>query len=185
MDGGAWQAAIHGVATSQTWLRLHFHFPLSHIEEGNGNPLQCSCLENPRDGGAWWAAIYGVIQSWTQLKRLSSSSSIYGQRKGKEKERGEEVRKGQNKKHKWRSQVQETRCCQNKGCYWERGPQHPISKYEYGCILKQIFACKCLTFLRSEICWVKCETFSRALPEFPFLVCRATHCEISHCVCMC
>ena len=44
-------------------------------EEGNGNPLQCSCLENPRDGGAWWAAIYGVAQSRTQLKRLSSSSS--------------------------------------------------------------------------------------------------------------
>ena len=44
--------------------------------EGNGNPLQCSCLENPRDGGAWWAAIYGVAQSQTRLKRLSSSSSI-------------------------------------------------------------------------------------------------------------
>ena len=43
--------------------------------EGNGNPLQCSCLENPRDGGAWWAAVYGVAQSWTWLKRLSSSSS--------------------------------------------------------------------------------------------------------------
>ena len=45
------------------------------IGEGNGNPLQCSCLENPRDGRAWWAAVYGVAQSWTQLKRLSSSSS--------------------------------------------------------------------------------------------------------------
>ena len=45
------------------------------IGEGNGTPLQCSCLENPRDGGAWWAAVYGVAQSWTQLKRLSSSSS--------------------------------------------------------------------------------------------------------------
>ena len=44
--------------------------------EGNANPLQCSCLENPRDGGAWWAAVYGVAQSWTQLKRLSSSSSV-------------------------------------------------------------------------------------------------------------
>ena len=44
------------------------------IGEGNGNPLQCSCLENPRDGGAWWAAVYGVTQSWTRLKRLSSSS---------------------------------------------------------------------------------------------------------------
>ena len=51
------------------------HFSLSCIEEGNGNPLQCSCLENPRDGGAWWAAIYGVTQSQTRLKRLSSSSS--------------------------------------------------------------------------------------------------------------
>ena len=45
--------------------RLHFHFSLSCIGEGNGNTLQCSCLENPRDGGAWWAAIYGVAQSWT------------------------------------------------------------------------------------------------------------------------
>ena len=48
---------------------------LSCIGEGNGNPLQCSCLENPRDGGAWWAAIYGVAQSQTRLKRLSSSRS--------------------------------------------------------------------------------------------------------------
>ena len=55
--------------------RLHFHFSLSCIGEGNGNPLQCSCLENPRDGGAWWAAVSGVAQSQTQLKRLSSSSS--------------------------------------------------------------------------------------------------------------
>ena len=44
---------------------LHFHFPLSCIGEGNGNPLQCSCLENPRDGGAWWAAVYGVAQGRT------------------------------------------------------------------------------------------------------------------------
>ena len=52
---------------------------LSCIGEGNGNPLQCSCLENPRDGGAWWAAVYGVTQSWTRLKQLSSSSSsLYG-----------------------------------------------------------------------------------------------------------
>ena len=55
--------------------RFHFHFSLSCIGEGNGNPLQCSCLENPRDGGAWWASVYGVAQSWTWLKRLSSSSS--------------------------------------------------------------------------------------------------------------
>ena len=53
--------------------RLHFDFSLSCIGEGNGNPLQCSCLENPRDGGAWWAAVYGVAQSRTRLKRLSSS----------------------------------------------------------------------------------------------------------------
>ena len=58
-----------------TTERLHFHFSLSCIGEGNGNPLQCSCLENPRDGGAWWAAVYGVPQSRTRLKRLSSSSS--------------------------------------------------------------------------------------------------------------
>ena len=54
--------------------QLHFHFSLSCIGKRNGNPLQCSCLENPRDGGAWWAAIYGVTQSRTQLKWLSSSS---------------------------------------------------------------------------------------------------------------
>ena len=57
--------------------RLHFHFSLSCIGEGNGNPLQCSCLENPRDGGAWWAAVCGVAQSRTRLKRLSSSSSVF------------------------------------------------------------------------------------------------------------
>ena len=54
---------------------LHLHFSLSCIGEGNGNPLQRSCLENPRDGGAWWAAVYGVKQSQTRLKQLSSSSS--------------------------------------------------------------------------------------------------------------
>ena len=59
--------------------RLHFHFSLSCIGEGNGNPLQCSLLENPRDGGAWWAVVYGVAQSRTRLKRLSSSSSIFMQ----------------------------------------------------------------------------------------------------------
>ena len=61
---------------SDTTERFHFHFSLSCIGEGNGNPLQCSCLDNPRDGGAWWAAVYGVAQSQTRLKRLSSSSSI-------------------------------------------------------------------------------------------------------------
>ena len=54
----------------------HFHFSLSCIGEGNGNPLQCSCLEYPGDGEAWWAAVYGVAQSRTWLKRLSSSSSF-------------------------------------------------------------------------------------------------------------
>ena len=48
--------------------QLHFHFSLSGIGEGNGIPLQCSCLENPRDRGAWWAAVYGVAQSRTRLK---------------------------------------------------------------------------------------------------------------------
>ena len=62
-----------GHKESDTTERLHFNFSLSCIGEGNGNPLQCSCLENPRDGGAWWAAIYGVTQSWTRLKWLSSS----------------------------------------------------------------------------------------------------------------
>ena len=55
--------------------QLHFHFSLSCIGEGNGSPLQCSCLENPRDGGAWWVAIFGATQSRTWLKWLSSSSS--------------------------------------------------------------------------------------------------------------
>ena len=64
-----------GSLESDTTERLHFHFSLSCIGEGNGNPLQCSCLENPRDGGPWWAAVYGVAQSQTRLKRLSSSSS--------------------------------------------------------------------------------------------------------------
>ena len=57
-----------GREESDTTERLHFPFSFSCIGEGNGDPLQCSCLENPRDGGAWWAAIYGVPQSWTRLK---------------------------------------------------------------------------------------------------------------------
>ena len=64
-----------GRKESDTTERLHFHFSLSCTGEGNGNPLQRSCLENPRDGGTWWAAVYGVAQSRTRLKRLSSSSS--------------------------------------------------------------------------------------------------------------
>ena len=67
--------SLGGREESDTTERLHFHFSLSCVGEGNGNPLQCSCLENPRDRGAWWAAVYGVAQSRTRLKRLSSSSS--------------------------------------------------------------------------------------------------------------
>ena len=64
---------------SDTTEWLQFHSSLSCIGEGNGNPLQCSCLENPRDGGAWWAAFYGVIQSRTQLKRLSRYEGWVGE----------------------------------------------------------------------------------------------------------
>ena len=66
-----------GLEESDTTEWLHFHFSLSCIGEGNGSPLQCSYLENPRDREAWWAAIYGVAQSWTRLKWLSSSSSSH------------------------------------------------------------------------------------------------------------
>ena len=65
-----------GHKESDTTERLHFHFSLSCIGEGTGNPLQCSCLENPRNGGAWRAAVDGVAQSRKRLNRLSSSSSI-------------------------------------------------------------------------------------------------------------
>ena len=64
-----------GREESDTTERLHFNFSLSCIGEGNGNPLHCSCLENPRDGGAWWAAVHGVTQSQTRLTWLSSSSN--------------------------------------------------------------------------------------------------------------
>ena len=64
-----------GREESNTTEWLHFHFSFLYIAEENGNPLQCSCLENPREGEAWWAAVYGVAQSRTRLKRLSSSSS--------------------------------------------------------------------------------------------------------------
>ena len=82
MDRGAWQAAVQGVAKCWERLsdfteRLHFHFSLSCVGEGNRNPLQCSCLENPRDQEAWWAAVSGVAQRQTRLKRLSSSSKVF------------------------------------------------------------------------------------------------------------
>ena len=72
MNRGGWEAAVHGVAKSRTWLS-DFTFTLMHWRR-KWQPTQCSCLENPRDGGAWWAAIYGVAQSQTRLKWLSSSS---------------------------------------------------------------------------------------------------------------
>ena len=65
-----------GWEESDTTEQLHFHFSLSCIGEGNGNPLQCSCLENPRDGGAWWSTVYGVAKSQTRLKWLSISSNL-------------------------------------------------------------------------------------------------------------
>ena len=68
-----------GSLESDMTERLHFHFSPSCIGEGNGNPLQCSCLENPRDRGVWWAAHTGVAQSRTRLKQLSSSSSSIAQ----------------------------------------------------------------------------------------------------------
>ena len=76
-DPGGLQSSPWGRWQSDTTERLHFHFSLSCIGEGNGNPLQYSCLEDPRDGGALWAAVYGVAQSCTRLKRLSSSNHLY------------------------------------------------------------------------------------------------------------
>ena len=78
-ESHGWRSLVgcspRGRKESDTTEPRHFHFSLSCLGGGNGNPLQCSCLENPRDGGAWWAAVYGVTQSWTRLKQLSSSSS--------------------------------------------------------------------------------------------------------------
>ena len=65
-----------GLLRSDTTERLPFHFSLSCIGEGNGNPLQCSCLENPRDGRAWWAAVYGAAQGRTRLKQLRSKNNF-------------------------------------------------------------------------------------------------------------
>ena len=78
MGCGPW-----GHYESDTTEQLDFHFSLSCIGEGNGSPLQCSCLENPRDEGPWWAAVSGVAQSRTRLKRLSSSSSSVFRMAGK------------------------------------------------------------------------------------------------------
>ena len=67
-DSAAWHAAVHWVTESDMTEQLPFHFSLSCIGEGNGNPLRCSRLENPRDREAWWAAINGVTQGRTRLK---------------------------------------------------------------------------------------------------------------------
>ena len=76
-SGGCRQARLQSMGSLESDMteRLHFHFSLSCTGEGNGNPLQCSCLENPGYGEAWWAAVSGVAQSRTHLKQLSSSSS--------------------------------------------------------------------------------------------------------------
>ena len=103
--------------------RPHFHFSLSCIGEGNGNPLQCSCLENPRDGGAWWAAIYGVTQSRTRLKRLSSSSIYAEECKGRHE---------QEEERKWKIQIvswyEDTRNAMNSFKNWSvRGQTNPTT----------------------------------------------------------
>ena len=72
-----------GHEQSDTTERLRFHFSLSRIGEGNGNPLQFSCLENPRDGGAWWAAVYGVAQSWTRLSDFAFTFHFHALEKEK------------------------------------------------------------------------------------------------------
>ena len=72
MDGGGWWAAVHGVAKLDTTEQLHFHFSLSGIGEGNGNPLQYSCLEIPMGGGAWYATPHGVTKSQTRLTDFNS-----------------------------------------------------------------------------------------------------------------
>ena len=76
---------LWGRTESDMTERLHFQFSLSCFGEGNGNPLQCSCLENPRDGGAWWAAVSGVAQSRTRLKRLSSLAATVGSTVGRKR----------------------------------------------------------------------------------------------------
>ena len=72
MDGGAWLAAVYGVAPSRTRLS---DFTSLHFTSARDDPLQCSCLENPRDGGAWLAAVYEVAQSLTRLKQLRTAAA--------------------------------------------------------------------------------------------------------------
>ena len=75
-EGPGGLQSVGSLGVGHDWATSLYLFTFMHWE-GNGNPLQCSCLENPRDGGAWWAAISGVAQSWTWLKRLSSSSYFF------------------------------------------------------------------------------------------------------------
>ena len=84
--------------------QLHFDFSLSCTGGGNGNPLQCSCLENPMDRGDWWAAIYGVAQSRTRLKRLSSSSSSKVRLSGKVSQEGMFELRPETEHSKWKKQ---------------------------------------------------------------------------------
>ena len=109
---------------SDTTEWLHFHFSLSYIGEGNGNPLQCSCLENPRDRGAWWAAVYGVTQSQTRLKRLSRSSRTNFntiQRKTTESSLYNEYAKMSNTQSKHMSgETRKCDSCQRKKVSWKR-----------------------------------------------------------------
>ena len=115
MDGGAWWAAVHGVAKSRTRLsEFTFHFSLSRIGEGNGNPLQCSCLENPRDGGAWWADVFRVAQSRTRLKWLSSSSNYSPECLGPATRMGVNYLEGRNMKGKRENQLWQTLCPESK-----------------------------------------------------------------------
>ena len=103
----------HGVTELDTAEWLHFHFSVSGIGGGNGSPLQCSSIENPRDGGAWWAAIYGFTQSWTRLKQLSSNSSSL--------HRCWECKLMSHYREQYRSSLKKTR---NKTTMW---PSNPIT----------------------------------------------------------
>ena len=99
-----------GREESDTTERFHFDFSLSCIGERNGNPLQYSCLENPRDGGAWWAAVYGVTQSRTWLKRLSSSRVVRALRPGQMVTHAIGSRRCLDMRYLWRSDRKESTC---------------------------------------------------------------------------